>query len=142
MGDRVLMQCHSSRRGVRTGLLLPAALLALAAQAHATGAWTPPQQALGTAYVAAAALDWQQTQQMARVCPTRHVHLCWEVNPLLGRHPILGRVDGYFVLSTGAVLLAADLLPSSQRSTLLKVAVSMEVAVVARNYRLGWRGSF
>jgi hypothetical protein len=51
-------------------------------------------------------------------------------------------VDGYFVLSTGAVLLAADLLPSSQRSTLLKVAVSMEVAVVARNYRLGWRGSF
>ena len=87
-------------------------------------------------YLALHGLDWAQTRQIAK-SPHETVS---ETNPILGRHPSVGRVNNYF-LATGlghyglSKILPPDLAKLFQYGT-----IGLEAATTGRNklkYNLG-----
>ena len=74
--------------------------------------------------------DWSQTLTIAR-------DPCYcEGNPLLGRHPSVGRVNTYFGLVTVANL-AALALPKTPRRVWYGAVIVIELVAVARNVAHG-----
>lgn len=99
--------------------------------------WTPEQKTLGAMYMTAHVIDWGQTRAIAKN-PQRWV----EMNPLIGPHPSLGRVNTYFALAPVIGYFALDALPSEHRTLALKVLTVMEITTVGRNHYIGIRVSF
>lgn len=95
-------------------------------------AWSEDQLRMGAALAAATVVDWAQTRYIADNPDRFH-----ETNPIMGRHPSIGRVDSYFATSilVGAVVL--DALPSEYRDYALKAGLVLEVLVVSNNARIG-----
>lgn len=60
-----------------------------------------------------------------------------EINPLIGRHPSIGRVDTYFAASFLAHALVTDVLPARWRPAWQYVSLGLESAVVVRNTMIG-----
>lgn len=109
------------------------AAVAFACAATATaGEWTEDQKRMGAALAAVSVVDWAQTRYIADNPDRFH-----ETNPIMGRHPSIGRVDRYFATSVlvGAVVL--DALPSEYRDYALKAGLVLEVLVVSNNARIG-----
>lgn len=95
-------------------------------------AWSEDQLRMGAALAAVTVVDWAQTRYIADNPARFH-----ETNPIMGRHPSIGRVDRYFATSilVGAVVL--DALPSEYRDYALKAGLVLEVLVVSNNARIG-----
>lgn len=95
-------------------------------------AWSEDQLRMGAALAAVTVVDWAQTRYIADNPDSFH-----ETNPIMGRHPSIGRVDRYFATSilVGAVVL--DALPSEYRDYALKAGLVLEVLVVSNNARIG-----
>lgn len=95
-------------------------------------AWSEDQLRMGAALAAVTVVDWAQTRHIADNPDRFH-----ETNPIMGRHPSIGRVDRYFATSilVGAVVL--DALPSEYRDYALKAGLVLEVLVVSNNARIG-----
>lgn len=95
-------------------------------------AWSEDQLRMGAALAAVTVVDWAQTRYIADNPDRFH-----ETNPIMGRHPSIGRVDRYFATSilVGAVVL--DALPSEYRDYALKAGLVLEVLVVSNNARIG-----
>lgn len=95
-------------------------------------AWSEDQLRMGAALAAVTVVDWAQTRYIADNPDRFH-----ETNPIMGRHPSIGRVDRYFATSilVGAVVL--DALPSAYRDYALKAGLVLEVLVVSNNARIG-----
>ena len=87
---------------------------------------------MGAALAATTVVDWAQTRHIADNPDRFH-----ETNPIMGRHPSIGRVDRHFATSmlVGAVVL--DALPSEYRDYALKAGLVLEVLVVSNNARIG-----
>lgn len=109
-----------------------AAALVSSCSAVAGDAWSEDQLRMGAALAAATVVDWAQTRYIADNPDRFH-----ETNPIMGRHPSIGRVDRYFATSVlvGAVVL--DALPSEYRDYALKAGLVLEVLVVSNNARIG-----
>lgn len=109
-----------------------AAALVGSCSAVAGDAWSEDQLRMGAALAAATVVDWAQTRYIADNPDRFH-----ETNPIVGRHPSIGRVDRYFATSVlvGAVVL--DALPSEYRDYALKAGLVLEVLVVSNNARIG-----
>ena len=114
-------------------VLLALALLAMPAHAHD---WTAPEKGWAAAWLATRAVDWAQTRHIARNPARFH-----ERNPLLDRHPSLGDVNRYFIVSTAAMLLAAHYLPK-HRKGMLQVWFAVGAGYVAHNASIGIRMEF
>jgi hypothetical protein len=99
--------------------------------------WSTSERVLGTAALAALAIDWGQTRYIAKNPQSFH-----ETNPILGRHPSVGRVDAYFAGAIIGTALLADALPSKWRGPFLAGVVVVELHYVNRNAALGIRVSF
>lgn len=95
-------------------------------------AWSEDQLRMGAALAAVTVVDWAQTRYIADNPDRFH-----ETNPIMGRHPSIGRVDRYFATSilVGAVVL--DALPSEYRDYALKAGLVLEVLIVSNNARIG-----
>lgn len=95
-------------------------------------AWSEDQLRMGAALAAVTVVDWAQTRYIADNPDRFH-----ETNPIMGRHPSIGRVDRYFATSilVGAVVL--DALPSEYRDYAIKAGLVLEVLVVSNNARIG-----
>lgn len=113
--------------------ILALALLAMPAHAHD---WTASEKGWAAAWLATRAVDWAQTRHIARN-PARFR----ELNPLLDRHPSLGDVNRYFIVSTAAMLLAAHYLPK-YRKGMLQVWFAVGAGYVAHNASIGIRMEF
>lgn len=76
--------------------------------------------------------DWKQTRQIARE-PDRY----FERNPILGKHPSVGRVNTYMV-AAGVLhwVIAANLSPKWRQQFQL-VSVAVQANVVKQNYEVG-----
>ncbi|HUG79505.1 MAG TPA: hypothetical protein VML57_18645 [Burkholderiales bacterium] len=76
--------------------------------------------------------DWRQTRQIARA-PDRY----FERNPILGKHPSVGRVDTY-MLTAGVLhwVIAANLSPK-WRERFQLISFSIQANVVQQNYAIG-----
>ena len=117
-----------------------AVLLCLPALAHA-GA----EGRENTAALLLMAIDWRQTRVIA-ASPVHWVSVAegWqpayhEANPLLGRRPSAGRVNGYFLALAAGYLLAQEALPEGTGRALRRVVITAEVGCVVNNFAIGVR---
>jgi hypothetical protein len=117
--------------------LLVALSLALTAAPAAAADWSRTDTALTGAALTGLAVDWGQTRTIARN-PARFN----ELNPFLGEHPSVGRVDRYFALAMLGTVGLAIALPSEYRKIFLYGLILRETAVVITNYSIGIRASF
>lgn len=82
-------------------------------------------------------LDWGQTLEIAR-----HPQDFYECNPLIGRHPSVGRVNTFMLASTVVHPLVSYALPKPYRTWWQMVTISVTTGLVANNYNIGLRVRF
>jgi hypothetical protein len=71
---------------------------------------------------------------------SEHPNLYYETNPILGKHPSVGKVELYFASWIVADALVSYALPKPWRTLWQLGTIGVEVAVIQNNYRLkvGW----
>ena len=106
-------------------------------KSHAGDSWDKTDKVLATGAVGLLIVDWGQTRYIAKN-PEKHS----EMNPILGDHPSVGRVDAYFALATLGTIALAEILPRDYRKLFLSGVIGLELGVVARNHHLGIRVAF
>jgi hypothetical protein len=94
--------------------------------------WTIADKQREAVYLALHAIDWAQTRTIARN-PDRW----YEVNPILGEHPSVGRVDGYFAVMALAHIAVSNALPTRYRTAWQYVSIGFEAGVAGHNLSLG-----
>ena len=115
---------------------ITACLLTLASVCHADE-WTTEQKTIAYTYAVAHVVDWGQTRTIAKN-PQR-----WrELNPVLGRHPSVDRVNVYFLLAPVIGYVIADSLSSEHRTWALRAITAIQIVVVSNNIRAGIHVSF
>jgi hypothetical protein len=114
-------------------------LSSLVAQAEQ---WTETQQVLAATYLTAHTIDWAQTRSLARsTTGGKHGSGYDEENPILGRKPASDKTNAYFILTPLIGYFVLDALPE-YRTPALVVLTAVEIAVIARNYRIGVKVAF
>lgn len=113
---------------MRSVLLL---FTALALPCHAEGLnldlWTREDTYRQIPIAILQVVDWGQTRYVARR-PELH-----EINPLIGKHPSIGRVNNYFAISIPANIAFSALVPSKYRSLWQTGRLMIQVSVVSYN---------
>ena len=82
-------------------------------------------------------IDWGQTRYIAH-----NLHKYYETNPILGKHPSVGRVDTYFTTVIAGYTLAYCTLPKRYMKSVSWFVIGLEAGTVARNYQLRIRIQF
>ena len=110
-----------------------AALLLLAALALPCKAedWTREDSYRQAAIAVLQVVDWGQTRYIAKH-PEFH-----EVNPLIGKHPSIGRVNNYFAISIPANAAISALIPSKYRTLWQTGRLMVQVSLVSYNKGVG-----
>lgn len=104
--------------------------------AHA-GEWSREDSYREAVYLTVHILDWTQTLNIARNPDKWH-----EKNPILGRHPSVGKVNAYFATTAAIHVGLAYLLPAEWRKTFQYLSIAVEGGVVAHNYSIGIKTDF
>ncbi len=115
---------------MKTGAIIIALVFALAAAAGAGEKWTTTDVLLETTFVAGLAMDYAQTQHIARN-PTKYT----EENPILGEHPSKGRVNAYYVGVGALHVWGADQLEGWKRTAWQLLGIAAEAYTVRVNRR-------
>jgi hypothetical protein len=95
--------------------------------------WSRLDIALASAFTTSLLMDAGQTRGLAR----NGWQWFHEGNPLLGRHPTVGRVNVYTTVAGLTVLGAAAMLPRRVRPWFLCAAFVLETLTVAQNAQQG-----
>ena len=111
-------------------LLMAVCAMPLLQDAQAA-AWDTEQKAMGAVLATVTAVDFMQTRFIAANPEF------YERNPILGKHPSIGRVNNYFALSYLIGFLVLDALPSEYRTAALKAGIVLETIVVGHNMSIG-----
>lgn len=108
---------------------------------HAESNWTTTDTVWQAAVLTTLALDWSQTRTIAKNPDKYH-----ELNPILGEHPSVGRVNGYFAAVTLGHTAVAILLPTkvetfgykwNPRRVWQATTVAVEVGAITNNIVVG-----
>ena len=99
--------------------------------------WEQTDTVLLATALTASALDWAQTRYIAR-----HPDRFHEINPILGRHPSVGRVDAYFALCGLAAVGLTAVLSKTHRRWFLAGVTVVETAFVLHNDGIGIKARF
>lgn len=120
-------------------VLVVSLLLVFAACAHADDKrkWTHTDTVLQIAYYTLHAADWLQTRYIAK-----HPDRYYECNPIIGKHPGVGKVNTYFAVSAGINTVIPYLLPRPYRTIWQGGIIAVEVGCVASNARVGIKLQF
>lgn len=81
-------------------------------------------------------IDWQQTREIAEN-PDKY----WEINPLVGKHPSVGKVDRYFVSSWLIKTGVAWAFPK-YRTKWQWFCIGVSASLVGHNFRIGLKGEW
>lgn len=108
------------------------AILLILFSASANADWTNADTKHQAIFTGVLALDWAQTRYIAK-----HPDEFQEINTILGDHPTLGRVDGYFASLALIHFGISYLLPDRWRPVWQYVSIGFEAGIVTRNYKLG-----
>lgn len=103
-------------------------------------AWDPPTRtewALEGANLALMVVDWGQTLDL-----TNYSGRAYEQNPLLPRYPTRAQVNRHFIIGMGLHYLTFRALPHKFRTPFLIGTLTLQVACVNHNYRVGLRVTF
>lgn len=112
-------------------------LLGLANVAVAHDEWTADDTKRQVAYYVLHTVDWGQTRDIAKNPKMFH-----ELNPIIGEHPTIGRVNGYFVTTALIHTGIAYILPAEWRKGFQYVTIGVEAGVTSMNYKTGIRVNF
>jgi len=82
-------------------------------------------------------MDWGQTLEIAR-----HPEKYYELNPILGRHPGVGKVNTYFLITGIGHTLISAALPKKYRRIWQWFTIGIESSVVLHNFRIGLKVRF
>ena len=126
---RLSRRARALLAGIIVALTLP---LPVAAETNAR-AWTNEELGMGLAALAVTTMDWAQTRHIAR-----NPDVWAEMNPLLGKHPDIARVNRHFALGILAGAALAHYFPQ-YRMAGLKTLFVIEAFVAGRNAYLGVR---
>ena len=99
--------------------------------------WSWTDTALETTYVALTVVDWGQTRNIVNSKGEYS-----EINPILGRHPSMGKVDTLIpagIITHGLIAMA---LPPKYRRYWQVFFIGFESANVISNYQAGLRVDF
>ena len=103
--------------------------------AHAE--WTPADTKREAIWLGIHAIDWGQTRYIAE-----HPDKFSERNFILGKHPSVGRVNTYFVLTSALHYWLMRRVEPEVRKMLQWVTIGVGASNVANNYHLGVRIGF
>lgn len=112
-------------------LLLSALALPCQAQWLNLDPWTREDTYRQTAVAVLQVVDWGQTRYIAK---HSEFH---EVNPLIGKHPSIGRVNNYFAISIPANIAISALVPSKYRALWQTGRLMVQVSLVSYNKGVG-----
>lgn len=100
------------------------------------GQWTTEDRMAGVTALTFTVIDWGQTRYIAE-----HQQF-YEINPILGMHPSMAKVNTYFAgaLIGGTILTFA--LPEKDRKWFLGGVTVLELGVTAHNANIGIRVNF
>ncbi len=99
--------------------------------------WSDADLARQGIFTAVELVDWAQTRYLAK-----HPDRYHEINPFLGKHPSVGRVDTLFALSLIANAGVTWVLPSRYRPYWQYGRIGIEVVLVAHNAHVGIKMDF
>ncbi|MEK7593512.1 MAG: hypothetical protein AAB464_02245 [Patescibacteria group bacterium] len=99
--------------------------------------WTNKDTAREVVYSALHIADWGQTRYIAK-----NPQKFYERNPLLGKHPSVGKVDTYFFGGLVAHAAISYILPPKYRWVWQYVGIGMEGGAVAHNASIGIKFEF
>lgn len=130
-----------------------AGLALLASCAARADDWSSGDKELLTVALATLAIDWGQSRYIATHVETTTTYLTptsgyvtttriTERNPLLGEHPGVGKVNGYFALAMLGTAGLAYALPADKRRTFLWGVTIVETVVIFSNHSAGIRMAF
>lgn len=100
--------------------------------------WTSEQRQWYVASNAMILADWSTTRDLTR----RYDEGYRELNPILGSHPSIGRVNVHFVSALIGHYFLTDWLDGDNRTFYLQLITVSEGAITARNLGLGLRLRF
>lgn len=113
-------------------------LLVPAQPAQAFDPWAKEDTAREVGYLVLHLVDWGQTRDISR----RGGEGYWEVNPVLGKHPSVRRVDSYFTFSALAHIGIAYALPHDWRRRFQYTTAGLKAGLVIHNNKIGLRVNF
>jgi len=99
--------------------------------------WTREDTARELTYLALHVVDWGQTRNISKN-PDRF----YEINPILGEHPSIKRVDSYMTFSILVHVGVAYILPREWRTAFQYASLGEKVGFVIHNNRIGIRIDF
>ncbi len=94
--------------------------------------WNKGDTAREVAWQGIHVIDWGQTLEIAR-----HPEKYHELNPILGRHPSVGRVNVYMGLSALGHLGMSYILPKKARLYWQYISIGVSAGCVVNNYKIG-----
>lgn len=83
------------------------------------------------------AADWSQTTYIAM-----HPERFYEKNPILGKHPSVLKVAGYFTVCAWLLIMGTAMLPTPYGLALAAGTAVLELVMVVRNHKLGIKFHF
>lgn len=118
-------------------ILIIALILVSACPVEGQSSWTTTDTMLEGTWIILHILDWGQTLDIAR-----NPHRFYEINPILGRHPSVGKVDTYMLLSTIIHPIISYHLPQPYRKYWQYVTISITGGLVIHNFNIGLKVRF
>lgn len=85
--------------------------------------------------------DYGQSKWAAEHCPTSPLN-CYENNPILGKHPSVGKVGWYFVGETAGIFAIRAALPSPWNTRYEWFVIGYSLSTVDHNAHVGIKVSF
>jgi len=82
-------------------------------------------------------VDWGQTLNIAKEPTLYH-----EINPLMGKHPSVGKVNTYMCLSALTHLGVSALLPKEYRIYWQWISIGVTSGLIIHNYNIGLKVRF
>lgn len=99
--------------------------------------WSAADTKREAIYLTLHAADWLQTRQIAK-----NPDKFRELNPILGTHPHVDKVDTLFLLSGLSHAFASKILPAEYRKVFQYITIGVRAGVVANNYNVGVKVKF
>jgi len=94
--------------------------------------WTKTDTALEAVWQVGHVADWMQTRQVAK-----HPAQWEELNPILGKHPSVGKVDTYMLGAALAHYGISYALPKEYRGIWQYISITVKYGVVGYNSAIG-----
>lgn len=100
--------------------------------------WTKSDTGREVVYLILHVADWGQTRNGVH----RESEGYWEINPILGKHPSIKRVDTHFTVTAIAHVAIAYALPRKWREAFQYTTAGIEAVFVIDNNSIGLRVDF